>query len=148
MDIIFNSIIRNRSINRIRMGKEQEMTDEKYICQCCGGRIDRKTMTCEYCGTQYKEEYSNVLKVEMFQNPVRTLATRIVIDDFAMRTSPKDYSEFAIKELARQFAECIAPYMDIQHTFDSRTRISRLDAKIKVVEPINKPMEKLRGIYG
>ena len=25
MDIIFNRIIRNRSINRIRMGKEQEM---------------------------------------------------------------------------------------------------------------------------
>ena len=118
------------------------MTD-KYKCSCCGGDIDRKTMTCEYCGTRYKEEYGNVLRIETFQNPVRTLATRIVIDDFAMRTAPKDYSEFAIRELARQFAECIAPYMDIQHTFDSRTRISRLDARIKVVEPINKPWDAL-----
>lgn len=122
------------------------MTD-KYKCSCCGGDIDREKMTCEYCGTRYKEEHGNVLRVEMFQNPVRTLATRIVVDDFAMRTAPKEYAEFAIKQLARQFAECIAPYMDIQYSFDSRSRISRLDASIKVVEPINKPTEKLRGIY-
>ena len=60
-----------------------------------------------------------------------------------MRTSPQEYSEFAIKQLARQFAECIAPYMEIQHSFDSRTRISRLDAKIKIVEPIHKATDVL-----
>ena len=100
-------------------------------------------MICEYCGTRYKEEYGNVLRVETFQNPVRTLASRVVVDDFAMRTSPQEYSEFAIKQLARQFAECIAPYMDIQHSFDSSTRISRLDARIKIVEPIHKATDVL-----
>ena len=24
------------------------------ICECCGGRIDRNTMTCNFCGVQYK----------------------------------------------------------------------------------------------
>ena len=119
----------------------------KYKCSCCGGNINRATMICEYCGTRYKEEYGNVLRVETFQNPVRTLASRVVVDDFAMRTSPQEYSEFAIKQLARQFAECIAPYMDIQYSFDNRTRISRLDARIKIVEPINKPTDALSVLH-
>lgn len=26
---------------------------EPLICKCCGAPINRETMTCEYCGTQY-----------------------------------------------------------------------------------------------
>ena len=116
---------------------------DKYKCSCCGGNINRATMICEYCGTRYKEEYGNVIRVETFQNPVRTLASRAVIDDFAMRTDPQGYSEFAIKQLARQFAECIAPYMDLEYSVDNLTRTARLDAKIKIVEPIHKATDVL-----
>lgn len=104
-------------------------------------------MICEYCGTRYKEEYGNVFRVETFQNPVRTLASRVVVDNFAMRTDPQGYSEFAIKQLARQFAECIAPYMDLEYSVDAPTRTARLDAKIKVVEPIHKATDVLANIF-
>ena len=87
------------------------MTPNKYKCSCCGGNLNRATMTCEYCGTRYKEEYGNVIRFETFQNPVRTLNSRIVLDEFAIKAQPKEYSEHVIKALAREFAECIAPYI-------------------------------------
>ena len=123
------------------------MTD-KYKCSCCGGDIDRKTMTCEYCGTRYKEERGNVLRVEMFQNPVRTLKSKMVLNGKYFKANPQECAEYAIKQLARDFAECIAPYMDVHYEYNPCECTAELSARIKVVEPINKPTEKLRGIYG
>ena len=27
------------------------------ICTCCGAKINRATMRCEYCGTEYREDH-------------------------------------------------------------------------------------------
>ena len=118
---------------------------DKYKCSCCGGNINRATMTCEYCGTKYKEEYGNVFRIETFQNPVRTLASKTTVDTRLLYDNPKEYSEFAIKQLARSFAECIAPYMDVQCMHDPERCITTLEARIKVVEPINKPTDTIMG---
>lgn len=121
---------------------------DKYKCSCCGGNINRATMTCEYCGTQYKEEYGNVIRIETFTNPVRTLASKTALDDFALKMNPKEYSEYAIKKLAVEFAECLVPFMDIHSSIDSNRGQTILDARIKVVEPINKPTEVMAMMRG
>ena len=121
---------------------------DKYKCSCCGGNINRATMICEYCGTRYKEERESVIKIETFRNPVRTLASRVAMDRYFLTKSPEEASEYAIRTLARQFAECIAPYMDIQCSLDRLTDHAVLDAQIKVVEPINKPMDALGKLRG
>lgn len=39
--------------------KQVDATTDEYkplICKCCGAPINRETMTCEYCGTQYRKE--------------------------------------------------------------------------------------------
>ena len=119
---------------------------DKYKCSCCGGSINRATMTCEYCGTRYKEEHGNVFKIETFTNPVRTLGSQITIDNFALYKNPKDYAEFAIKKLAVSFAECIAPYMDIRVSTEPWRDQTIIDAKIKVVEPINKSTDVMETL--
>ena len=113
----------------------------KYKCSCCGANINKITMICEYCGTQYKEESGNVIKIETFTNPVRTLASKMVIDNFALTMNPVEYSEYAIKKLAVKFAECLVPFMNIQSSIDPCTDHVILDAKIKVIDPINKPSD-------
>ena len=121
---------------------------DKYKCSCCGGNINRVTMTCEYCGTQYKEEYGNVIRIETFTNPVRTLASKMALDNFALKMNPKEYSEYAIKKLAVEFAECLVPFMDIRPSIDSHRDLTILDARVKVVEPINKPTDVTKLLEG
>ena len=121
---------------------------DKYKCSCCGGKINRVTMTCEYCGTQYKEEYGNLIRIETFTNPVRTLASQMALDNFALKMNPKEYSEYVIKRLATNFAECPVPFMDIHSSIDSNRGQMILDARVKVVEPINKPTDVTKVLEG
>ena len=115
----------------------------KYICPCCGGRINRASMTCEYCGTGFKNEHDNLIRIETFQNPVVTLGKSIMIDyrDFCM--SPDQLSKYAIEKLAHGYAEVIAPYMDIESRFDPYNAAHILDARIKIVNPVHKPNETM-----
>ena len=115
----------------------------RYICPCCGGRVNRTSLTCEYCGTEFKEENHTLIKVETFQNPVVTLAAGMRISHHDLYRSPKELSEYAIKRLANQFAECIAPYMDVEYRFDPWDASYVLEAKIKIVNPIHKPSEAI-----
>lgn len=119
---------------------------DKYKCSCCGGNINQATMTCEYCGTEYKKEHENVVRVETFQNPVRTLGCKRMLDRRVLMSDPEDYSKFAIQSLARQFAEVIAPYMYLESSLDYETGRIILDAKIKVVEPVIKPSGALTAL--
>jgi len=111
---------------------------DKYKCSCCGGNINRVTMTCEYCGTEYKEEYGNIVRIETFTNPVRTIASTMALDKFALQMNPKEYSEYAIRKLAIELAECLVPFMNIHPSFDLGREQIILDARVKVVEPIKK----------
>ena len=112
--------------------------DLKYKCSCCGGHINRSTMICEYCGTRYEDNNGDVIRIETFQNPVRTLASQIAVDKFLAIKSPQEYSEFAVKTLARQFADVIVPYMELQCLDDPISLKLLLSARLKVIEPINK----------
>lgn len=116
---------------------------DKYICPCCGGRINRASMTCEYCGTGFKEENDNLIRIETFQNPVVTLGQSIRINHRDMYESPEQMSEWAIRRMAEQFVTYIAPYMDIEYRFDPFNADHILDGRIKIVNPIHKPNETM-----
>ena len=123
------------------------MTPNKYKCSCCGGNLNRATMTCEYCGTRYEEEHGNVIRIETFQNPVRTLKSYFELSDrYMLINNPREYSEYAIKTMARQFAEAIAPFMNVEYSFEPCMDITRLSATIKIIEPINKPTDPLANL--
>ena len=115
----------------------------KYIFPCCGGRINRASMTCEYCGTGFKVEHDQLFRIETFQNPVVTLGQGIRINHHDMYESPEQMAEWTIKRLANQFAEVIAPYMDLEYRFDPYTADHVLEARIKIVNPIHKPNETI-----
>ena len=116
----------------------------KYICPCCGGRINRASMTCEYCGTEFKEERDALIRVETFSNPVVTLGARLLVDrGLLYAADPETVAEHSMNELAYRFSKEIKKYMDVEFCIDPYSGQPRLDAKIKVVNPVHKPTEAL-----
>lgn len=69
-----------------------------------------------------------------------------MLDMRVLMSNPQDYSELAIRSLANQFAEVIAPYMYLESSFDFKTGRIILDAKIKVVEPVIKSSGALTAL--
>lgn len=111
---------------------------DKYICGCCGGRINRSTMTCEYCGTQYKEENNNIIRIETFRNPVRTFQAKVAIPDSWFREfDAEEVSKMAVKELANELAKAIPPMMEVYQEYDPSYMQHILKGRIKIVQPVN-----------
>lgn len=110
---------------------------DKYICDCCGGHIDPKTMTCEYCGTQYREDLVNehVFRIETYRNPVQTLAVKQSYPREFFDMNAQEHARFAIESMARSFAEVIAPYMVVQKEDNFCDRTIDIKGMIKVVVP-------------
>lgn len=108
---------------------------DKYICTCCGGRIDPTTMRCEYCGTQYKEERGEFIRIETFRSPVQTItARRNVGDELFQNWSASEVAEYVLKDMASELAHLIIPMMEVQ---TSRNIYKGVDitATVKIVEP-------------
>ena len=111
---------------------------DKYICECCGGKINRATMMCEYCGTQYKEDLVNdaVIRIETFHNPVDTLKASVIVPDEQIRLlGADDASEWVVRQLAHKFSEHISKYMVLENRFEPYERQHHVTATVKMVIP-------------
>jgi len=109
---------------------------DKYICSCCGGRVNRITMTCEYCGTQYDDTDRGLLRIETFHNPVVTLCAQTVIDSYAVKTIGEEAtSEIIQQRLSREMAEAIKGIMRYDFDFDPRYMQIKARGTIKAVVP-------------
>jgi hypothetical protein len=115
------------------------MDNKAYICQCCGGTINRDTMKCEYCGTEYEKNDDQVrLRIETFQNPVETLACQVgITDEDMIALGPEEASKLAMQKMCRQLSECLAPFINMRVEHDPCTRIHHLEGRLKIVRPVN-----------
>ena len=112
----------------------------KYICDCCGGKINPQTMECEYCGTQFREDFLNdtVIRIETFKNPVETLKAAVVLPEEHVKAIGTEHaSEFITKELSHKLSEGLAHYMVLENRFDPYRLVYVTSATVKVVVPKN-----------
>lgn len=123
------------------------MNNKAYICQCCGGTINRATMKCEYCGTEYEKNNDQVhLRIETFRNPVETLACQVgITDEDMMALGPEAASKLAMQKMCRQLSECLVPFIDMRVEHDPCTRIHHLEGRLKIVRPVNHTWEVDNG---
>lgn len=120
----------------------------KYICPCCGGTINRASMTCEYCGTGFKEEHDNLIRIETFRNPVRTFEARVFIpDNWFSEFGVESVSKLAVEELVRELSKSIAPMMEVHNEHDLRTMSNIFSGRIKIIQPVNQELLPM-GRYG
>lgn len=104
-----------------------------YICQRCGGTINRAKMICEYCGTAYQDD-NGVIRIEAYRPGVHTLGSNVVIDKEFANLSPKEASEMAIRIMAKEFADGIAQFMEVR-TMDYPGKNEILfSAKLRVLD--------------
>ena len=111
---------------------------KKYVCECCGGQINPRTMQCEYCGTQYKKENEEVFRIETFHGKVQTFQTAYSIPNEDLIRYPKEVSEIAVHQVANQLAQVIAPYCEYWVEDDPMRASKCIRSRIKIVEPMNK----------
>ena len=104
-----------------------------YICPQCGGQVNRAKMICEYCGTRFQEE-NNVVRLMAYRPGVHTLQACVRIPEDEAMMSPKEMSEFAIRNMAEQFAEGIAQFMEVQTDYDPKDFERIFRARLRVLD--------------
>lgn len=109
-----------------------------YTCTHCGGQINPQTMKCEYCGTQYKIENDQILRIETFHNPVETFsAAEVISREMILKLGPENASEYAMHHLASKLAECISTVMQVTTKYDYNRDLQMVRGTVKFVRPEN-----------
>ena len=84
------------------------------ICERCGGHINRRTMRCPYCETQYNGKLEVIPDTPPFShNGVETLAISIQIpeEDFCRGA---DASLNVRKKMCEALAKSMMPYLEVR----------------------------------
>jgi len=108
---------------------------KKYICECCGGQINRATMKCEYCGTAYAEDNENVFRIETYKAPVETLKCKAALPRELIIRDPEMATRYAYEKIAHKLAESLMPYMVYESCENVPQCQTELTGMIKVVIP-------------
>lgn len=112
---------------------------EKYICEQCGGSINPVTMKCEYCGTQYKSHNNQIIRVETFRNPVKTLCAECRISKFDVANIGSDNAARHItNRLSAMFAQEIEDIIQLDAVYDPARMEYHIHGMLKVVIPEQK----------
>lgn len=106
------------------------------ICQCCGGHIDRKSMKCLYCDTQYEKKFSDTPVTFTVERPgVHHIGAMVRVDEAMVRQSPQMATEFAINRLRQGIADGLLDYMRIETSQDYSQFCRIIRADVRVLEP-------------
>lgn len=115
---------------------------QALVCTECGGHIDRETMTCRYCGIQYKLDQDMMpIVVSRFDPHMETLKARIIIPDYVVKSEMNrgadmtKLTEYAVKELSRKLAEAIVPFMEVRTDYEPRNNNYEFSTRIRVYRP-------------
>lgn len=109
-----------------------------YICTQCGGRVNRATLVCEMCGTQFKDDSggAGVIKIDVVRPGVRTLVqSREVPREMIYSMPPHDFSEMILRSMAKELADNIIPFMDVQTAEDPIRGAMYVRSRIRVLDP-------------
>lgn len=108
------------------------------VCENCGGHIERKTMKCPYCDTQYERKNNGVTVNYVVDRPgVHTLRADIRVDRHMMLHNPEGATEYALDRLRREIADGLLAYMKITTSEDYSylDRFQIIRGEIRVVDP-------------
>lgn len=111
---------------------------KNLTCVCCGAPINRKTMRCEYCGTQYEIE-NDIPKIrfETFQNPVKEYKACVYMSDYDAMHYGEEAMKYSIERLAHEMLPAVMEGMEIVRQHDIELMQQRLIGRVKIVIPKN-----------
>lgn len=109
---------------------------KNLTCTCCGGRINRATQRCEYCGTEYViNDNIPIIRMETYQNPIKEYKACMLLDNEAVIMYGNDYMEFAVKQLAKEMLPAVMEGMQMRIEDHVPTCQKKVTGRLKVVIP-------------
>lgn len=106
------------------------------ICQCCGGHIDRRSMKCPYCDTQYEKKFGDTPVTFTVERPgVHHIGAMVRLDECAVRQDPEGATKFAMDRLRNGIADGLLEYMRISTSQDYSTFCRIIRADVRVLGP-------------
>lgn len=112
------------------------MNDIKpLICPQCGGHINRATLKCEYCETEFRvDEKIHHLVIE--RHGVHVLQSQITLaDEYVHFLGAQEASEIALRQLSSQMAEAIMPVIEVQTWNDPCINSTVVKGRLRVIDP-------------
>lgn len=112
------------------------------ICQCCGGQIDRRTMKCPYCETQYNGKLEPVHIISRSEPyGVQTLQAAVYVDELAFQNQ-EIAMKIAREKLYEAMMKSMTPYVEIEENRDPCRFGRTLRGRLKIFT------DKGRNNYG
>lgn len=106
------------------------------VCKNCGGQIERSTMKCPYCGTQY-ESPNGMLKIVVDRPGFHTIRCETRVDMENMRHNPEAAKEYVLRDMREQIADGLLAYMKFMtsESYDFMHRCQIIRGEVRVVDP-------------
>lgn len=112
---------------------------EPLICPQCGGQIDRASMTCKHCGTQFKRQEEAIRVITEHRHPgTHTLCADAAIPNDMIRIlGAEKASEMALKQIAEKMAKCIMPYISARTSLIDgwMEDTTLIQGRLRVIDP-------------
>lgn len=113
-----------------------------YICTQCGGKVNRATLVCECCGTQFRiDTHDDIPRIQVvYSRPgvhmlcVNYEMTREMIDAMGY----KEASKYVLEATADELAKSIAPYMEVYSERNPWRDTVTVNSRIRVLDPVYK----------
>lgn len=112
------------------------------ICTQCGGQIDRVTMTCQSCQTQFELSGEQTLVIREHLPNEYTIGASLSIDPRNLYFGQMDYLNFAVEELSHKLAEGLAPFMEVEQLSDLSDNSIMLNARLRLLKPSEPTAER------
>ena len=112
-------------------------------CVNCGGKIDRSTMKCPYCDTQYeRKQDEHIIKYEVERPGVHRIRAKVKLDQASIIHNPEAESNYVMGKLRSAIADSLLDYMQIAIADDPRSFTKEILGEVRVVDPnFNKQKE-------
>ena len=109
---------------------------EALKCPNCGGNIDRSRMICPYCGTQFKRDEPDVLRIATYTPGTEVVKSHIVLDEcFLDQLGKETTSEMIVREMSRKIADALIPFMEVEIQHDPRRLEEHVTGRVRVLRP-------------
>lgn len=111
---------------------------KKLVCENCGGAIDRRTMICPYCDTQYEQSPDGLLKPIHFVPDipgVHHFSFAVKVDLMRFCNDPEGARRYAMDKISNHLAKMLLERMELEVTdsYIDFTKIFR--GRIRVFDP-------------
>lgn len=108
---------------------------KRYVCECCGGNISLHSLRCEYCGTQYKDETYDLVRIQYSQEPIDTCGAIVTVSDLDLECMGEKAGEIIADILANRLTDVIKRNISINVKNKPQEHCQQFIGRIKTVRP-------------